>query len=70
MSVYPDFDSVPIGKRWRAGSSEENRTSIDPWNGDTLATISQADADDLDETSPLLLPLNDWAPLRGWPEPM
>ncbi len=70
MSVYPDFDSVPIGKRWRAGSSEENRTSIDPWNGDTLATISQADADDLDETSPLLLLLNDWAPLRGWPEPM
>jgi aldehyde dehydrogenase (NAD+) len=49
MRAYPDFDTMPIGKRWRAGAAGENRTSTDPWSGDTLATIPQADTDDLDE---------------------
>jgi len=49
MIAYPDFGTMPIGKRWRAGLSGENRTSTDPWSGDTLATIPQADTDDLDE---------------------
>jgi len=49
MRGYPDFDTMPIGKRWRAGSAGENRTSTDQWSGDTLATIPQADTDDLDE---------------------
>ena len=48
MDIYPDFDSMPIGGRWRAGSSGKTRASTDPYSGDTLAEIGQADADDLD----------------------
>jgi aldehyde dehydrogenase (NAD+) len=49
MSAYTDFDTMPIGKAWRAGSSDESRTSTDPYSGDTLVEIRQANVDDLDE---------------------
>ncbi|KWX65967.1 aldehyde dehydrogenase family protein [Mycobacterium sp. NAZ190054] len=49
MSTYPDFDTMPIGDRWRAGSSGKTRGSTDPYTGETLAEIAQADEDDLNE---------------------
>lgn len=49
MATYPDFDTMPIGDRWRAGSSGEKRADHDPWSGDVLIEIPQADEDDLNE---------------------
>ncbi|MGE2732483.1 aldehyde dehydrogenase family protein [Mycolicibacterium vaccae] len=49
MSRYPDFDTMPIGRAWRAGSAGKMRASSDPYTGDTLAEIPQADENDLDE---------------------
>lgn len=46
---YGPFTSMPIGTRWRAGSSGEKRADTDPWTGETLTEIAQADAGDLDE---------------------
>jgi aldehyde dehydrogenase (NAD+) len=62
MSSYPDFDTMPIGKNWRAGSSGKNRTDVNPYSGETLAVIPQADADDLDEAySTAVDAQRDWA---------
>ncbi len=62
MSGYPDFDTMPIGTRWRAGSSGESRASTDPYRGDTLAELQQADADDLDESyQAAVAAQQDWA---------
>jgi aldehyde dehydrogenase (NAD+) len=49
MGAYPDFDTMPIGGNWRGGKSGSERTSTDPWSGDVLAEIPQANTDDLDE---------------------
>lgn len=49
MSTYPAFDTMPIGAKWRAGSSGKTRSSTDPYRGDTLAELEQADEADLDE---------------------
>ncbi|BBX18644.1 aldehyde dehydrogenase [Mycolicibacterium duvalii] len=49
MSTYPAFDTMPIGTRWRAGSAGKTRASTDPYTGDTLTEIAQADEDDLNE---------------------
>jgi aldehyde dehydrogenase (NAD+) len=49
MSTYPHFDAMPIGDKWRAGSSGRQREDTDPYTGDTLTVIPQADADDLNE---------------------
>lgn len=49
MSTYPDFDSMPIGTRWRGGSAGKTRESTDPYTGDTLAELAQADQNDLNE---------------------
>ncbi|OBG77096.1 MULTISPECIES: aldehyde dehydrogenase family protein [unclassified Mycobacterium] len=46
---YGPFTSMPIGTRWRTGSSGEKRADTDPWTGETLTEIAQADAGDLDE---------------------
>ncbi len=47
---YPDFDTMPIAGRWRPGRAEgKPRRDTDPWTGDVLTEIAQADADDLDE---------------------
>ena len=40
---------MPLGGRWRAGSSGKIATDTDPWSGETLTEISMAGADDLDE---------------------
>ncbi|MCV7441163.1 aldehyde dehydrogenase family protein [Mycobacterium paraense] len=49
MDRYPRFDTMPIGTRWRAGSAGKTRADTDPWTGETLTEIPQANADDLDE---------------------
>lgn len=46
---YAPFNTMPIGNRWRAGSAGESRADTDPWSGETLIEIPQANADDLDE---------------------
>jgi aldehyde dehydrogenase (NAD+) len=62
MSTYPDFDTMPIGTTWRAGSSGTSRSSTDPYSGDTLAEIPQADEDDLNEAySTAVEAQSDWA---------
>ena len=49
MSAYDGFDTMPIGGRWRAGSSGRSKADTDPWSGDTLTEIPLADAGDLDD---------------------
>jgi len=46
---YTGFDEMPIAGRWRPGSSDETRAVTDPWSGDTLVQIQQANRSDLDE---------------------
>jgi aldehyde dehydrogenase (NAD+) len=48
-STYPDFDTMPLAGKWRTGSAGSSRTDIDPWTGETLTEIAQADENDLDE---------------------
>lgn len=62
MSRYPAFDTMPIGHRWRAGSAGKTRASTDPYTGDTLAEIPQADEHDLDEAYRVAVEAQrDWA---------
>ncbi|MCG7594973.1 aldehyde dehydrogenase family protein [Mycobacterium sp. PSTR-4-N] len=49
MSTYPPFDSMPIGTTWRAGSTGKTRANTDPYRGDTLTELEQADENDLNE---------------------
>ncbi len=49
MDSYPHFDTMPIGTNWRGGSTGETRTDTDPYRGDTLTELVQADEDDLNE---------------------
>lgn len=46
---YSGFDEMPIGGRRRPGGSGESRAVTDPWSGETLVEIVQADRSDLDE---------------------
>ena len=48
-SAYDGFDTMPIAGRWRSGGGDETRTDTDPWSGDTLVEIAQADSADVDE---------------------
>lgn len=48
-SRYGGFTTMPLGGRWRAGSSGKITTDTDPWSGATLTEISLAGADDLDD---------------------
>lgn len=62
MSAYPDFDTMPIGMTWRAGAAGKTRESTDPYSGDTLAEIPQADEDDLNEAyDAAVAAQSDWA---------
>ena len=62
MSTYPAFDTMPIGAKWRAGSSGKTRSSTDPYRGDTLAELAQADETDLDEAyDTAVAAQRDWA---------
>ena len=48
-SHYPSFDTMPIAGQWRSGGSKLSNTVIDPYRGDTLAVIGEADPADVDE---------------------
>lgn len=62
MSTYPHFDTMPIGTAWRPGSSDNTRAVTDPYTGDTLTELAQADEGDLDEAySAAVAAQPDWA---------
>jgi len=46
---YPDFDSLPIGGVWRKGRSDKVNRDLNPYSGDVVAEISQANQDDLND---------------------
>lgn len=46
---YDGFDKLPIGGTWRAGGAEDDLVDTDPYDGDVLLEIPQANARDLDE---------------------
>jgi aldehyde dehydrogenase (NAD+) len=48
-SRYRRFGTMPLGGRWRPGSSGKIAADTDPWSGATLAEIPQASAEDLDD---------------------
>jgi aldehyde dehydrogenase (NAD+) len=59
---YPPFEQMPIGTSWRVGSSDKSREDHNPWTGEVLTTIQQADAGDLDEAySAGVAAQRDWA---------
>lgn len=45
---YEGLDSMPIGGEWRSGRGE-TRADTDPWSGETLLELTQADAADLED---------------------
>ncbi len=49
MARYEGFAAMPLGGRWRPGSSGKTAADTDPWNGAMLAEIPLASAGDLDE---------------------
>lgn len=46
---YQGFTVMPLGGRWRPGSSGKTVTDADPWSGEILTEIALADRGDLDE---------------------
>ncbi|HET6388584.1 aldehyde dehydrogenase family protein [Hyphomicrobium sp.] len=46
--VYTDLDRLSINGEWLLGHSTHNNIDRDPYNGDTLAEIRMASAEDLD----------------------
>ncbi|WP_443075705.1 aldehyde dehydrogenase family protein [Streptomyces sp. TRM 70351] len=49
MEGYTGFDRMPIAGEWRAGRAGRTRQDTDPYSGEVLLEIPQANADDLDE---------------------
>jgi aldehyde dehydrogenase (NAD+) len=47
-TAYDGFERMPIAGEWREGSGEETRADTDPWSGETLTELRQADSSDLD----------------------
>ena len=47
-SSYPNFEMLPLGGEWRKGSSSRMLDVKDPYTGKQLASISMANADDMD----------------------
>jgi aldehyde dehydrogenase (NAD+) len=45
---YTGFDRTPIAGTWRAGSAGSTATDTNPFSGETLVEIPQADAADVD----------------------
>jgi aldehyde dehydrogenase (NAD+) len=43
------FDTMPIGRQWRAGTSSRTTVDNDPWSGTDLTTLGSASAADVDE---------------------
>jgi aldehyde dehydrogenase (NAD+) len=46
---YQGFDTMPLGGSWRPGRAGDVRPDVDPWSGETLVEIPQADRSDLDD---------------------
>jgi aldehyde dehydrogenase (NAD+) len=46
---YDGFTTMPLGRRWRPGSSGKIATDTDPWSGAILTEIPLAGPDDLDD---------------------
>ena len=46
---YDRFDRMPIAGQWREGSSDKKRADVDPYTGETVLEIRQANAADVDE---------------------
>lgn len=46
---YTDFDRLPIGGGWRRGNSGHVLADRDPYTGQVILEIPQADRTDLDE---------------------
>ncbi|BBY49443.1 aldehyde dehydrogenase [Mycolicibacterium arabiense] len=62
MSSYPEFETMPIGRTWRAGAAGKTRETTDPYSGATLAEIPQANEADLDEAYHVAVAAQrDWA---------
>ena len=49
MATYEGFAAMPLGGRWRLGSSGKTAADTDPWNGAVLAEIPLAGSGDLDK---------------------
>lgn len=49
MVMYEGFVAMPLGGRWRPGTSGKTAADTDPWNGAVLAEIPLASTADLDE---------------------
>ncbi len=45
-----EYRSMPIGGRWRAGTSTYTTVDLDPWSGHELTTLSSTSPADVDET--------------------
>ncbi|MFV1939971.1 aldehyde dehydrogenase family protein [Pseudomonas luteola] len=48
-NAFTDFHLQPLGGQWRKGRADKTLTVSDPFNGETLVNIPQANRDDLDE---------------------
>jgi len=46
---YSDFESLPLGGKWRKGASRTLNRNIDPYTGRLLVEIPQASREDLDD---------------------
>jgi aldehyde dehydrogenase (NAD+) len=46
---YSGFDQLPINGRWRHGKGAKARGDFDPYSGELLVEIPQANRDDMDE---------------------
>jgi len=46
---YDRFDRMPIAGEWREGSAEGSKSDRDPYTGETLLEIRQANAEDVDQ---------------------
>ncbi|MBB4935284.1 aldehyde dehydrogenase (NAD+) [Lipingzhangella halophila] len=57
-----EFEGMPIGGQWRAGSVGRAKVDTDPYHGDTLVEIPLADSNDVDEAYRLARDAQrDWA---------
>ena len=65
MATYEGFAAMPLGGRWRLGSSGKTAADTDPWNGAVLAEIPLASTGDLDEAfTAAARAQRDWAAQR------
>ncbi|GAB3957582.1 aldehyde dehydrogenase family protein [Streptomyces sparsus] len=46
---YDDFTLLPLAGKWRTGNSGKPREDLDPWTGEVIVEIPQADMSDAEE---------------------